>query len=109
MCNQEDFRTGRFCGKTHTRKAVDRWSTPTPRTKYKADGICLGAYVTIPAPVWSGGSYVVVSEPAQVWARSSEGKGCWWVATGRDFLLMHESQMTLVGHADQNALLEGVA
>ena len=92
-----------------TRPVVDRIATRNTRTKYKADGIGLGAYVTGRGRFQPWGGYVQVTEPAQVWCASDYGKGYWWVATGRDFVLMHESSMILVGHADQDAPLEAVA
>ena len=109
MCTQQQQAAAIWCGKLHPRPVVDRLATPTPRTKYKADGIGPGAYVTGKGRYIRWGEYVDVLEPAQVWSRSSEGNHYWWVTTGERFVLMHEMNMTLVGHADADVPLEGIA
>lgn len=75
------------------RKVVDQL-TPARRTKYKGEGICLGAWVALPH-----------SGIGQVWAQAPE-RGYWWVAGERGFLKMHESNTYLVGQAreDNDAL-----
>ena len=79
-----------------TRTVLSRMATPTPRTRYTGEGICLGANVR---------AYGI---EGQVWAQSPR-KGMWWIATGERFIEAHEHYMTVLGQALEDVPLEGVA
>lgn len=108
MCTRGDRAAGRWCGKLHTRPVVDRIGTPQPRTKYKAEGVGLGAYVTStramrPISAYEDSLHTVTG---QVWAQASTGRGWWWIVTNAsETYVSHESSMTVVGHASEDVPL----
>lgn len=76
--------------KVSTRPVVDRLTTPTRRKKYTGEGLCLGAEVTLATEIGR--------MTGQVWAQAPD-KDCWWVIAVGHTWLMHESDLTVTGHA----------
>lgn len=104
MCTKEDYASASWCGTIHPTSVFDRLATKTPRTKYKADGIGLGAYVSGigSPPIYSYAKRQPVT--GQVWAQAApfnwNNRGYWWVvdSQGQPWI-MHDSSMTVEGHA----------
>lgn len=79
------------------RKVIDRL-TPAQRTRYKGEGVCLGAYVNgigqyLP---WQGRTPDITG---QVWSKAGDPR-TWWVVDryGHPWL-MHEESMILLRQA----------
>lgn len=74
-----------------TRPRIDRITTPAIRTKYKGEGICLGAEVSF--------RYQTQTMTGQVWCASTRGGKFWWIATGTRYIEVHISDLLVIGQA----------
>lgn len=112
MCTKKDLAGGKWCGKLHTRPAIDRLATPTGRTKYRGEGMCLGAWVQGTGRRGAFGAPERVA--GQVWSQAapyqSNNRGFWWiVAEDGSPYLVHDSQVITVGQAEGDVPLFDVA
>ena len=98
MCTKQQLAAAAWCGRLHTRPAVDRIATPTARTKYSGEGVCLGANVVVLSVLGRESGW-------QVWAPSRYGKGWWWVANGSRFVEVHERDLEVIGQSGEDVSL----
>jgi hypothetical protein len=83
--------------KVATKKVVDRLATPTPRKKYKGEGLCLGAQVIVMTEI---GRF-----PAQIWAlapKRSRFEWFWVVDANGKVWGAPECDLMLIGQARED-------
>jgi hypothetical protein len=79
---------------------VKMWKSPRFK-EFKAEGGFLGAEVTGKAQAQSWGQHAQVT--GQVWSKASPAKSWWVVDSHRYAWLMHESKMSVLAQAGEQA------